>query len=107
MHRTGAESGAITTLYDVSGIALKARIAGHPVEQMRLASPFLLRTVQPTLKHRSAMDRLWISGIRRGLDQLFQLFDVLFQLLVPLLKLGNFRLRPCQFLALPFHGFSD
>ena len=30
--------------------ALEARIAGHPLEKVRLASPFLLRTVQPSIE---------------------------------------------------------
>jgi formamidopyrimidine-DNA glycosylase len=42
--------------------ALEARIVGHPLEQVRLASPFLLRTVQPPV---AAVEGKMVRELRR------------------------------------------
>jgi formamidopyrimidine-DNA glycosylase len=45
--------------------ALEARIVGQPLTQVRLGSPFLLRTVQPSLEETYGQRRLmdaWCSG---------------------------------------------
>src|SRR6185437_2257345 len=42
--------------------ALEARIVGQPLEQVRLASPFLLRTVQPPV---AAVEGKMVRELRR------------------------------------------
>ena len=42
--------------------ALRARIAGQPLERVRLATPFLLRSVEPPL---SAVEGHVVAGFRR------------------------------------------
>ena len=42
--------------------ALESRIVGQPIEQIRLASPFLLRTVQPPL---ASVERRMVRELRR------------------------------------------
>src|SRR5579863_6512416 len=42
--------------------ALETRIVGQPIEHMRLASPFLLRTVQPSI---TDVEGRMVRGLRR------------------------------------------
>ena len=56
--------------------ALEARIAGEPLENVRLASPFLLRSVDPPLKETFGKR---VTGLRRlGKRIVFELEDDLF-----------------------------
>ena len=70
---------------------LAPRIVGHAVEGIRLASPFLLRTVEPGI---DAVVGTRVVGLRRiGKRIVFALDDALF-LVVHLMIAGRFRWRP-------------
>lgn len=58
------QSEAMPELPDIAAYltALETRIVGHTLEQVRLASPFLLRTAQPPL---SAMEGRAVRALRR------------------------------------------
>ena len=66
--------------------ALEARIAGEPLENVRLASPFLLRSVDPPLKETFGKR---VTGLRRlGKRIVFELEDDLF-LVIHLMIAGH------------------
>lgn len=68
--------------------ALKPRIVGEPLERVRLASPFLLRSVQPPL---SAAEGKTVRGLRRiGKRIVWELDDDCF-LVFHLMIAGRFR----------------
>ena len=59
--------------------ALEGRVLGEPVQRVRLASPFLLRSVDPPV---SAVDGKQVTGLRRiGKRIVFELQDGLFMVL--------------------------
>ncbi|MBI4081543.1 MAG: formamidopyrimidine-DNA glycosylase [Candidatus Lambdaproteobacteria bacterium] len=71
--------------------ALAARIGGQPLERVRLASPFLLRSVEPPLK---AAEGRRVVGLRRlGKRIVWAMEDGLF-LVFHLMIAGRFRWRP-------------
>ena len=47
-------------------IALESRIVGQPIEHIRLASPFLLRTVEPPL---SSVEGREVRELRREMKK--------------------------------------
>jgi formamidopyrimidine-DNA glycosylase len=71
--------------------ALAARIAGHEVQHVRLATPFLLRSVDPPLD--AAVGRRVIEIRRLGKRIVWALEDDLF-LVFHLMIAGRFRWRP-------------
>jgi len=71
--------------------ALEARILGTRLEQIRLTSPFLLRSVQPSLKQ--AHGRRVVALRRLGKRLVFELEEALF-LVLHLMIAGRLRWRP-------------
>ena len=68
--------------------ALRSRIVGHRLDQIRIASPFLLRTVDPPL---SAVEGQVVNGLRRiGKRIVWSLDDDLF-VVIHLMIAGRFR----------------
>ena len=71
--------------------ALRPRIVGHTLERVRLGTPFLLRSVEPTL---DAAAGTRVTGLRRlGKRIVWELEDELF-LVFHLMIAGRFRWRP-------------
>jgi len=70
--------------------ALEPRVVGQPLQQVRLASPFLLRSVTPPLQ--AAEGRRVVALRRLGKRLVFQLEGVLF-LVIHLMIAGRFRWR--------------
>ena len=66
---------------------LQARLAGQPLQRVRLASPFLLRSVAPPLE--AAAGRRVVGFRRLGKRIVFELEDELF-LVVHLMIAGRF-----------------
>jgi formamidopyrimidine-DNA glycosylase len=72
-------------------VALEPRVVGQPLERVRLASPFLLRSVEPPL---SAVEGLRVLGIRRlGKRLVFDLESDL-HLVLHLMIAGRLHWRP-------------
>ena len=71
--------------------ALESRVVGETLEKVRLASPFLLRSVDPPIHH--AENRKILSLRRLGKRIVFELEDDLF-LVFHLMIAGRFRWRP-------------
>lgn len=73
--------------------ALRPRIVGHPIRRVRLASPFLLRSIDPPL---AAVEGRTIVGLRRlGKRIVMELESDLF-LVFHLMIAGRFRWKPPQ-----------
>src|SRR3954463_13129730 len=71
--------------------ALSSRIVGHTLERIRLASPFLLRSVSPPL---SAVEGAVVSGLRRlGKRIVFEFADSTF-LVLHLMIAGRLKWKP-------------
>ena len=71
--------------------ALESRVVGETLEKVRLASPFLLRSVDPPIHH---AENRKILGLRRlGKRIVFELEDDHF-LVFHLMIAGRFRWRP-------------
>ncbi len=68
--------------------ALRPRIVGHPLQRIRLASPFLVRSVDPPL---TAADGKLVAGVRRlGKRVVWEMEDELF-LVIHLMIAGRFQ----------------
>lgn len=73
--------------------ALRTRIVGHPIENVRLASPFLLRSIDPPL---DSIRGRTIVGLRRlGKRIVFDVQDEVF-LVFHLMIAGRFRWKPLR-----------
>lgn len=73
--------------------ALRSRIVGHAIENVRLASPFLLRSIDPPL---DAVQGRTIVGLRRlGKRIVFEALGDLF-LVFHLMIAGRFRWKPAR-----------
>src|SRR5438128_4978743 len=67
---------------------LKPRIAGQPLERVRLASPFVLRSVTPPI---SSISGRVVRGLRRLGKQIVIEFEGEFFLVVHLMIAGRFQ----------------
>jgi formamidopyrimidine-DNA glycosylase len=68
--------------------ALEARVLGHPLERVRVASPFLLRTVEPPL---AAVEGRIVRALRRLGKRLVLVFDGERFLVLHLMVAGRLR----------------
>jgi formamidopyrimidine-DNA glycosylase len=73
--------------------ALEARILGQALEGVRIASPFVLRSVDP---HPSALVRKKVRGIRRLGKQIVLAFDEEYFLIIHLMIAGRLQWREPQ-----------
>jgi formamidopyrimidine-DNA glycosylase len=71
--------------------ALESRIVGHPLEKVRLASPFLLRTVQPPIE---AIEGHAVRSLRRIRKRIAIEFDNGFWLVLHLMIAGRLHWKP-------------
>ncbi len=71
--------------------ALESRIVGHPFNKVRLASPFLLRTVQPPIE---AIEGHAVRSLRRIGKRIAIEFDNGFWLVLHLMIAGRLHWRP-------------
>ena len=71
--------------------ALESRIVGHPLNKVRLASPFLLRTVQPPIE---AIEGHAVRSLRRIGKRIAIEFDNGFWLVLHLMIAGRLHWRP-------------
>jgi len=71
--------------------ALESRIVGHPLNKVRLASPFLLRTVQPPIE---AIEGHTVRSLRRIGKRIAIEFDNGFWLVLHLMIAGRLHWRP-------------
>jgi formamidopyrimidine-DNA glycosylase len=71
--------------------ALESRIVGHPLNKVRLASPFLLRTVQPPIE---AIEGHTVRSLRRIGKRIAIEFDNGFWLVLHLMIAGRLHWKP-------------
>ena len=71
--------------------ALSARVIGHPLQRVRLASPFLLRSVAPPL---SAIEGRFVAGLERLGKRIVFGFDEEYYLVLHLMISGRLRWKP-------------
>ena len=71
--------------------ALEARVLGRPLERVRIASPFLLRTVEPPL---ADLDGQAVRALRRAGKRLVLAFDGERFLVLHLMIAGRLRWKP-------------
>src|SRR5262245_37648549 len=76
------------TLYIES---LRSRIVGEPIERVRLASPFVLRSVAPPI---SSINGRIVRGLRRLCKQIVLEFDGELFLVIHLMIAGRFQWKP-------------
>jgi formamidopyrimidine-DNA glycosylase len=73
--------------------SLKARILGQPLERVRLASPFVVRSVSPPI---SAIQGRTVRGLSRLGKQIVWEFDGDLFLVIHLMIAGRFQWKPAQ-----------
>ena len=71
--------------------SLRARIVGEPIERVRLASPFVLRSVTPPI---SSINGRVVRGLRRLGKQIVLEFDEELFLVIHLMIAGRFQWKP-------------
>jgi formamidopyrimidine-DNA glycosylase len=71
--------------------ALATRVKGHPLERVRLGSPFVLRSVEPPL---SSLNGRVVTGLRRLGKRLVFEFDDEYFLVIHLMVAGRLQWKP-------------